>query len=297
MNELHRNRIINLVSHAGWDYQKIHFLRDPIGGTNTSYFAEYDGVPYVLRIAANDSSILSIDRKAEYAAVTIASRNRIGARLVCFDETNGDMITFLENGKIPTEKELQETSNLIMLAKMLKGLHRNSIYHVFDPFADIQIRLKYLYVEEKKWILNNDLFSQAIHIYDEIKKHSPDGINSECYYGLCHNDPCIFNIILGEQLLFIDYEFAGMGNVFFDLASLGGLWKKDNQVALLEAYFGCYNDHHYKYFQYYTLIQLIWNATWGYVKHFSDTIVAIDYIKWSNEQLQLAISLDNSEVI
>jgi len=297
INELHQNRIHTLVARAGWDYGEVHFVREPIGGTNTSYFVEYDGIPYVLRIATNDSSILSINRKAEHAAVTIASKNRIGARLVCFDEASGDMITFLEAGKTPTEKELQEPSTLIKLAKMLREMHNNRTDYVFNPFRDIQSRLNFLCVEDKKWILNNVYFAQAKLIYDDMIKLSPNGINAECYFGLCHNDPCVNNIILGEQPLIIDYEFAGMGNIFFDLASLCGLWNQDKKVEFLVAYFGCYNEHHLQCLQYYTLIQLIWNATWGYVKHFSDTVVVIDYIKWSNEQLQLAVSLGNSAVV
>lgn len=289
INKLHEDRICAILALAGWDEAKVRFTKEPVGGTNTSYFAEYDDIHYVIRIAANDSGILSIDRRAERAAISIASEKRVGARLVCFDETTGDMITFQVAGRTPTDTELQDLSTTKRLANALQLLHGNCAGRLFDPFLDIQSRLSYLRAEDKKRILRNDSFEQSYAVYESAIAHPPEGLDSECYTGLCHNDPCINNIILGEQLLLIDYEFAGMGSVFFDLASVCGLWNAEKRKQFLAAYFGRYDESHLKYLQFYTVVQLLWNATWGYVKHFGDAVVAIDYVTWSNEQLQLAV--------
>jgi thiamine kinase-like enzyme len=87
----------------------------------------------------------------------------------------------------------------------------------------------------------------------------------------------------------IDYEFAGMGNVFFDIASVCGLWDHDSQRDFLQIYFGYSEDRHLLYTRFYTVVQLFWNAAWGYVKTCTDISPLIDYKSWADEQLSLAI--------
>ena len=57
----------------------------------------------------------------------------------------------------------------------------------------------------------------------------------------CHNDLLNANFILeGERLWLVDWEYAGMGDRFFDLAnfSINHELDDDENAALLEAYFG-----------------------------------------------------------
>jgi thiamine kinase-like enzyme len=57
----------------------------------------------------------------------------------------------------------------------------------------------------------------------------------------CHNDLLNANFIDdGDRIRIVDWEYAGMGDVFFDLANFSinnGLGREERQ-ALLEAYFG-----------------------------------------------------------
>jgi thiamine kinase-like enzyme len=128
-------------------------------------------------------------------------------------------------------------------------------------------------------------------LYEITIAEPPSGIDENRYLGLCHNDPCVNNIILGKQIFLIDYEFAGMGNIFFDIASVCGLWDKCMQTNFLKCYFGYSNDKYLKYLRYFTIVQLIWNATWGYVKSCSDNAIFVDYIGWANEQCRIALSI------
>ncbi len=291
LNKVHQVRLKTLFSRLGWDYSVVNIIGEPVGGTNTTYFVEYFGVRYVVRIASNDSRVLSIDRKSELDALSIACSNRVGARLLTFDENNGDMIMYYEDGKIPTQEELQNPITIKKMVKKLKKLHSCRINHVFNPFDDIKSRLLFLSDDKRRWILK-DFFESGL--YTKVLKFSPVGINSKEYYGLCHNDPCVNNIILGKELLLIDYEFAGMGNVFFDIASICGLWEYDKRVEFLETYFGFCDIDHQKYLNYFTVLQLLWNTTWGYVKVFGEQIVEIDYLTWANQQLELAIFLSRN---
>jgi thiamine kinase-like enzyme len=283
-------RINNLIKQAAWDRNSVSFTHEPIGGTNTSYFVEYEGARYVIRIAASDSSILSINRKAEYEAVKIASSIGIGATLVFFDVTNGDMITHFHPGQMPTVEDIQKPYNLGILTQVLKKLHMGNIKHHFKPYEDVQVRLTYL--ENKSPVtLESDVLTQAKKKYEMTVANPPHGINNERYLGLCHNDPCVNNMLHSDKLLLIDYEFAGMGNVFFDIASICGQWSIQLKKEFLKCYFGYFAEFHIDYINYYTIVQLIWNATWGYVKSCGEHSVSIDYISWANEQCSIALSI------
>jgi len=292
----HKKRIESLIAHAGWRRELLNFIRDPVGGTNTSYYVEYEKTPYILRISAHDSNILSINRRAEHKSLQIASSRGIGAELVCFIETNGDMITLFETGKMPTVEEIQLNENQILLVNILKKLHSCKVEYSFNPYTDIDSRLSYL-EEGKINIHKNESFQQVRELYQTIIANPPRGIDETRYFGLCHNDPCINNMILGKQrILLIDYEYAGMGNVFFDIASICGLWCKQEKINFLNTYFGNMEDKYLEYIKYFTIIQLVWNTTWGYVKSCGNSTNTIDYVGWANEQSSIALDMFRSGV-
>lgn len=74
------------------------------------------------------------------------------------------------------------------------------------------------------------------------------------HYGLCHNDPQPGNILIaGEAAVFIDFEYASLGNQLADIAGLfcevmcdygrsrvepGRAWPRERKRAFLRAYLG-----------------------------------------------------------
>ena len=56
----------------------------------------------------------------------------------------------------------------------------------------------------------------------------------------CHNDLLAANFIDGERLWIVDWDYAGMGNRYFDLGNFSVNNELDDagQAALLEVYFG-----------------------------------------------------------
>lgn len=98
-----------------------------------------------------------------------------------------------------------------------------------------------------------------------------------------------FYISDDQKLYLIDYEYSGMGNIFFDIACLCGSWEKSKQIEFLKEYFGDYNENYLKYLLLYNVLSLIWNGTWAYVKSVESNLVEIDYVSWANEQFLLAI--------
>lgn len=287
INYRYKRRIVELCKKVRWDYRKLEFVKAPIGGTNTSFFVSYNSEEYVLRIASNNSGILRIDRNAEALATRMASNDRIGLRLYYFDKQNGDMITHFSSGHIPSTNELKDINNLDKLITQLKKLHCRQIKHIFDPIMDIEKRTDR--IEEIQELRDQKKYIRAMELYTKIKDKFH--CNEQKYWGLCHNDPSNFNMLLGQELKLIDYEFAGMGNVFYDIACICGLWNKSEQVIFLEKYFGNIEKCYFDYIKYYTILELIWNGTWAYIKHLEENLIRINYLKWGNEQFELAINL------
>ena len=289
--DFHENsRIEALIALATWKSDAVHPTREPIGGTNTSYFVEYKGVEYVLRIAAPDSDILTINRKAEHQALRIASSIGIGARLMCFNETNGDMITLVQAGRMPSAHEVRQPENFTKVAATLRALHHCKVDFEFNPGMDVATRIRYIESNGPD-LLQSELYRKAKAAYDATMADPLPGINEARFRGLCHNDPCVNNMILRDRVALIDYEFAGMGNIFFDIASVCGLWDEGLQRNFLQSYFGAFDRRYASYTRAFTITQLFWNAAWGYVRTCSDKSGMIDYKSWANEQLSLAVAL------
>lgn len=283
----YQKRIAELCESVGWDYKKLEFIKEPVGGTNTSFFVSYNSEQYVLRIASDNSIFLRVDRSAEAIATRIASDGRIGLKLYYYNTQNGDMITKFSSGHIPSADELKDNNNLDKLITLLKRLHSYHIEHIFTPIKDIETRVKK--IEEFQFLRSRKIYVKAMKLYINIKDKLPD--NTQEYWGLCHNDPSNFNMLLGQELKLIDYEFAGMGNVFYDISCICGLWDKNDQSLFIKKYFGNIDKCYFDYIRYYTILELIWNGTWAYIKHLEENFITINYLDWADEQFKLAINL------
>lgn len=285
INSRCQKRIVELCEKVRWEYRKLFFFKEPIGGTNTSFFVSYNSKEYVMRVASNNYDILRIDREAEAVTTQIASDDRIGLQLYYFDTQNGDMITHFSPGHIPSVDELKDINNLDKLITQLKKLHCHHINHVFDPRLDIEKRADR--IESFQNLRNRKKYIRAIKLYRNIKDKFSD--NKQVYWGLCHNDPSNFNILLGQELKLIDYEFAGMGNVFYDIACVCGLWNKSEQSLFLKQYFGNIEECYFDYIKYFTILELIWNGTWAYIKHLEENLITINYLEWGDDQFESAV--------
>ena len=85
----------------------------------------------------------------------------------------------------------------------------------------------------------------------------------------CHNDLLNANFIDdGERIRIVDWEYAGMGDVFFDLANFSinhGLGREEPQV-LLEAYFGDVRADHERALELMLFMSDFREAMWGVVQ-------------------------------
>ena len=70
----------------------------------------------------------------------------------------------------------------------------------------------------------------------EIKEERAASVVSNI--GLCHNDPFVNNFLYDGTVRLLDWEFAGMGDIFFDLACLVKNYSDEQKEYMLKCYFG-----------------------------------------------------------
>ena len=207
---------------------------EPLGGgiTNHNFVVRVDGKAYVLRIAGADTELLGIDRAAEHEAARIAAELHVGPEVVGFVE--GSLITcFVEGGIAPVE-EIRRPRCLGEVAALLRRIHEGPAFPArFDSFRVVEA-------------YRETAIAHGVRIprqYDEAKARADEiartlGPRPE---EPCHNDLLNANFIRSRDgIRIVDWEYAGMGDRFFDLAnfSVNHELSEDESDVLLEAYFG-----------------------------------------------------------
>ncbi len=204
------------------------------GITNHNLKVEVDGQRFVLRVAGKDTSLLGIDRKVELAATRAAAALGIGPDVVDFVEPEGWLVTRFVDGETPSPERMREDEMLDRVAVSLRAYHGGApIPGVFDSFRVVEV---YEHTASVRGGRVPDAYAWAHELAGRIEQrrsaHRPVP---------CHNDLLNANFLDdGERLCIVDWEYAGMGDRFFDLAnfSINHELDAEQSETLLAAYFG-----------------------------------------------------------
>jgi thiamine kinase-like enzyme len=208
---------------------------EPLAGgiTNRNFRVDVDGDTYVLRIGGNDTRLLGIDRVVEHAASLRAAAVGVGPEVVAFIEPEGWLITrFIEAAPLPPEK-LRQPENISRVATALRRIHGAApIPGRFDAYAVVD---DYRAVAEEHGVVLPAAYASLRALADRIR--AARGPQAEVP---CHNDLLNANFLDDGEVRIVDWEYAGMGDRFFDLANLSVNhdFGVDEDRMLLAAYFG-----------------------------------------------------------
>lgn len=192
---------------------------------------------FVMRLGGAKTDLLGIDRANEYAATKRAAEIGIAPGVVGFLEPEGVLIARFIRGRPVPPQELRESQGLAEVASALCQIHALApLKATFSPFQIVRDydRLarehgvtafpeNYAWLRERMQEIETALARQAdAHVF-------------------CHNDLLNGNFLRDEQnrLRILDWEYAGMGDRFFDLANFAAHHDlNDDQIReLLAAYF------------------------------------------------------------
>jgi thiamine kinase-like enzyme len=104
----------------------------------------------------------------------------------------------------------------------------------------------------------------------------------------CHNDLLPGNVLFAEDRVWLlDYEYAGMNDVFFDLANLSvncGLSRTDDEL-LLHLYFGGSNPSRWARLQLMKVMSEFREGMWAVVQQAISTLDT-DFVAYADERLR-----------
>lgn len=197
------------------------------GPTNNSFEVEQGGERFVLRIDKAEAAALGLDRQAEKQVCESLARAGLGFPPVWFDTDAGIYLRRFLPGKTCTQRDLHCPEKLTLLALLLRRLHAlPPAGKVFEPL-EAAVR----YADQLGTV-------EAAHILAElVDRHSG---NEYAAPVLCHNDLVSGNILDNGNLSLIDWEYAGIGDPYFDLAIVVQHHGLDTGLSrhFLDAYLG-----------------------------------------------------------
>lgn len=206
------------------------------GITNKNYRVDVDGESYVLRLAGAKTELLGINRNAEYAAHRAAASIGVAPEILHFIEPEGYIVArFIQGRPIPPD-EMRRPEALSRVAEVIRRVHAlPSIPATFSPFRVVEEYERVAREHDVKTFPDNYPW-----LRERMTEVEAAFLKEPFTRGLCHNDFLNENFLDDGAIRILDWEYAGMGDIFFDLANFSvnhGLSDDDDRL-LLEAYFG-----------------------------------------------------------
>jgi thiamine kinase-like enzyme len=213
---------------------------DPVplegGITNRNYKVRFAGEDLVVRLPGKDTGLLGIDRAAERAAGELAAGAGIGPEVVAMIDDPPCLVTRFIVGEPMEAAELREPEAIAEVAAALRALHACeerlpvgfSGFRIVEDYAARIADRGATVPASYEWAAAAALRIEAALVGPE---HEPVP---------CHNDLLSANFIRTRQgIRLVDWEYAGMGDRYFDLGNfaVNNELDGDGEAALLVAYF------------------------------------------------------------
>ncbi len=219
----------------GWTGARI--VTSTLGGgiTNLNYRVDVEGQSFVVRIPGKDSELLGIDRQQECACTMAASQSGVGPEVVHYLEAEEILVTSFIPGRALLIEEMGQPTTIRRVAESLRRYHSGPAFP--GAFSALQTIREYLRISRSgaSLPLRMDWMVGQAEVIDGALRAVTRPPRP------CHNDLLLGNFIDDGRLIrIVDWEYAAMGDPFFDLGNFAvhhGF--SDTQDAmLLEACFG-----------------------------------------------------------
>jgi thiamine kinase len=202
------------------------------GHSNRNFLVRIGSRRCVVRLAEGDPERFGIDREAEHRVLERAAALGLGAPVLWCEPARGTLVTAWLPSRALHVEGIGAGDTLDRLAAALRRLHAQELAM---PAVNVVDRIR-VYAREvqaddaRNWPRARRWLSAARPVMEQYRF-------SRWRDALCHNDLVGPNILDTDQgLRFIDWEYAGRGDPFIDLATLAedqGFGALDRQRLLL----------------------------------------------------------------
>jgi len=208
------------------------------GITNRNFRVNFGGTDYVVRLPGKRTEILGIDRTAECIANKAAAKLGMAPGVAAMFEEPACLVTLFVNGREMSADELRKPEALAEIGGDLRRFHESAtdLPTDFDSFSLVE---EYAASGREHGSEPPEGYDDALEVAKRIEKAVRDQPTHERVP--THNDLLTANFLLdGDNVQLIDWEYAGMGDRWFDLGNfaVNNELDDDQEAKLLEAYFG-----------------------------------------------------------
>jgi thiamine kinase-like enzyme len=258
------------------------------GASNENYLVETGaGERYVVRLAARDATRFNVDRARGAAAHRSAAAAGVSPELVAMRLPEGDSLTRWVDGRILDPQSIREPGVMESVARALRRMHQaEPIDGSWSVFEDIARYAEIARAERLTLPSDWAELTARMSLVGEAFAARPGAP------AMCHNDLQLPNVILGEeQPWLIDFEYAGMGNRYFDLGNLAVNAELDDREVerLVAAYFGAASATESACVRLMMFMAALREATWAVI---AEPVLTLDW----DYQAWAALYYDRSRV-
>jgi thiamine kinase-like enzyme len=275
-----------------WDGLEARTEPITAGITNKNFRVDVGGESFVLRLAGRDTGLLGIDRDAENEAGRAAAAAGVGPEVFAWLPEHQCLITrFVEGSSVP-EEDLQREIVLSSVVRSVKAFHACS--PIRSSFPVFRIVEDYRDLSSERGVEIPDVFDQVHELAGRIEaafSAAPTPLTT------CHNDLLNANFLLdGTHTWIVDYEYAGMGDLFFDLGNLSinnGL-TPEAQEMLLRLYFGEVSEVHRARLALMRVMSDFREAMWGVIQQALSTL-DFDYVDYASRHFARCLATSSDD--
>lgn len=243
--------------------KRVKLRRLKRGLTNRNYRLDCEDGPYVLRMLEANSRPLGIDRQVEYAAFKAAENAGIGPEVVAFLPRQQTLVTRFVKGRKLSPKALKEPAILRRVVASMRRYH--ACPNGAGTFSGFETVRRYYAQARRRKLSFPRSIKQALGFLARIEKET--GVSEHICH--CHNDLLSSNLIDDRRKVWIlDWEYAGTGDLFFDLGNLAAnnLFNQDQENLLLQYYFGKARPADLRRLRLMRLVSDMREAMWGFLQ-------------------------------
>jgi thiamine kinase-like enzyme len=255
------------------------------GITNRNYLVRVAGGDdrYVIRLGGNDTHLLGISREVEHAATVVAARVGIGPEVTAFIRPEGYLVTRFIVGAPVSLEQVHQAATVRRVADSIRRIHGGpAIPGLFVPLRIVEA---YRALATSCGVPEPAAWGEAHAVGRLIERALLD---APLDLRPCHNDLLNANFIDdGERIRIVDWEYAGMGDPFFDLGnfSVNHDLTPNEDAVLLEAYEGDVRPPRLARLELMRVVSDFREAMWGVLQQAISTL-DVDFVAYADEHFE-----------
>ena len=193
------------------------------------YLCNFNNIKSVIRLDLEIPDWIKIQRDSEIRILDLNNNDKSEKNILYHDLEKGILIRRFIEGKKLILSKINSDQQLELLGKAVKEIHKtNYKKDAVNNFSNAINRYKKIL---KYKIQKDPILEIGFEIFEDLYRESYPKVFS-------HNDLTQENIIWNCKYVFIDWEYAGLNNPLFDIASIISSYSLNDQqiVSLCRGY-------------------------------------------------------------